>query len=102
VISASDSGKQKTALQMIATMFLLIHFRYPVWGLENVTIKDEPLMINYHAVGIVTLYLALAMAVISGLDYFRMFVKAVMARKRAQEAAAAAAPVAPAAEEKKP
>jgi hypothetical protein len=62
-----------------------------------VTIKDEPLMIDYHAVGIVTLYLALAMAVISGLDYFRMFVKAVMARKRAQEAATP-----PPAEEKKP
>src|SRR6478672_6195530 len=65
VISASDSGKQKTALQMIATMFLLIHFRYPVWGLEQVTIKDEPLVINFHAIGMVTLYLSLAMAWIS-------------------------------------
>ncbi len=82
VISASDSGKQKTALQLIATMFLLIHFRYPVWGLENVTIKDEPLLINYHAVGMVTLYLSLAMAWISGIDYFRLFVKAV--KKRVQ------------------
>jgi CDP-diacylglycerol---glycerol-3-phosphate 3-phosphatidyltransferase len=80
VISASDSGKQKTALQMIAIMFLLIHFRYPVWGLESVTIKDEPLVINFHAVGMVTLYLSLAMAWISGLDYFRLFVKAVSAR----------------------
>ena len=70
VISASDSGKQKTALQMIGTMFLLIHFRYPVWGLEHVRFEDEPLLINYHAVGIVTLYLALAMSWISALDYF--------------------------------
>lgn len=80
VISASDSGKQKTALQMIATVFLLIHFRYPVWGLESVAIKDEPLVIDFHAIGMVTLYLSLAMAWISGLDYFRLFVKAVGAR----------------------
>jgi CDP-diacylglycerol---glycerol-3-phosphate 3-phosphatidyltransferase len=82
VISASDSGKQKTALQMIATVFLLIHFRYPVWGLESVTIKDEPLVIDFHAIGMVTLYLSLAMAWISGVDYFRLFVKAVGARNK--------------------
>lgn len=83
VISASDSGKQKTALQMIATMFLLIHFRYPVWGLEWVFIKDQPLVINYHAVGMVVLYLALAMGWISGIDYFLTFARAVKARAKA-------------------
>jgi CDP-diacylglycerol--glycerol-3-phosphate 3-phosphatidyltransferase len=83
VISASDSGKQKTALQMIATMFLLIHFRYPVWGLEWVFFKDQPLLINYHAVGMVVLYLALAMGWISGIDYFLIFAKAVSARAKA-------------------
>jgi CDP-diacylglycerol--glycerol-3-phosphate 3-phosphatidyltransferase len=77
VISASDSGKQKTALQMIATMFLLIHFSYPVWGLAHVTIKDEKLLINYHAIGLVTLYLAVAMGWISGVDYFLSFARAV-------------------------
>ena len=77
VISASDSGKQKTALQLIGTIFLLIHFKYPVWGLEHVRFRDEPLIINYHAVGIITLYLALAMSWISALDYFLKFVRAV-------------------------
>jgi CDP-diacylglycerol--glycerol-3-phosphate 3-phosphatidyltransferase len=80
VISASDSGKQKTALQLVGTLFLLIHFKYPVWGLEHVYIRNEPLLINFQAVGIVTLYLALAMSVISFLDYFIMFVKAVQAQ----------------------
>jgi CDP-diacylglycerol--glycerol-3-phosphate 3-phosphatidyltransferase len=80
VLSASDQGKQKTALQMVATMFLLIHFRYRVWGLEHLTIRDEPLVINFHSVGIVTLYLALAMSVISAIDYFLLFVRAVAAR----------------------
>ena len=77
VISASDSGKQKTALQLIGTLFLLIHFKYPVWGLENVRFHDEKLVINFHAVGIITLYLALAMSWISALDYFLKFVRAV-------------------------
>jgi CDP-diacylglycerol--glycerol-3-phosphate 3-phosphatidyltransferase len=80
VISASDSGKQKTALQLIGTLFLLIHFKYPVWGLEGVRFRDEPLVINYHAVGIITLYLALAMSWISALDYFLKFVRAVQAQ----------------------
>ena len=86
VLSASDQGKQKTALQMVATMFLLIHFRYRVWGLEHVTIRDEPLLINFHAIGIVTLYLALAMSVISAVDYFLSFVRAVQARGREKRA----------------
>ena len=80
VISASDSGKQKTALQLVGTLFLLIHFKYPVWGLEHVSLRGEPLMINYHAVGIITLYLALAMSWISALDYFMKFVRAVQAQ----------------------
>jgi CDP-diacylglycerol--glycerol-3-phosphate 3-phosphatidyltransferase len=82
VISASDQGKQKTALQMIATMFLLIHFRYRVWGLEELTIRDEPLVIDFHAVGIVTLYLALVLSIVSAGDYFIKFVRAVGARRR--------------------
>lgn len=77
VISASDSGKQKTALQLIGTLFLLIHFKYPVWGLENVRFRDERLLIDFHGVGIITLYLALAMSWISALDYFLKFVRAV-------------------------
>jgi CDP-diacylglycerol--glycerol-3-phosphate 3-phosphatidyltransferase len=77
VISASDSGKQKTALQLIGTIFLLIHFKYPVLGLENVRFREERLLIDYHAVGIITLYLALAMSWISALDYFLKFVRAV-------------------------
>jgi CDP-diacylglycerol--glycerol-3-phosphate 3-phosphatidyltransferase len=91
VISASDSGKQKTALQLIGTMFLLIHFRYPVWGLEHVTIADEKLVIDFHAVGIYTLMLALVMSVLSAVDYFLAFARAVQAEGRRRQAAADAA-----------
>ena len=47
-------------------------------------IKDVRLVINYHAVGIVVLYLALAMGWISGIDYFLTFARAVKARSKAQ------------------
>jgi len=77
VISASDSGKQKTAFQLIGTLFLLIHFRYPLWGYK--------MIIDYHAVGIITLYLALAMSWISALDYFLKFVRAVQAAGKTEE-----------------
>ncbi|HEY7955302.1 MAG TPA: CDP-diacylglycerol--glycerol-3-phosphate 3-phosphatidyltransferase [Polyangia bacterium] len=98
VISASDKGKQKTALQMVGTMFLIIHFSYPVWGLEHVYIKGQRLVINFHGVGIYTLYLALAMSVISGADYFIKFVKAVSASRAPDEPAP---PSEPAGETKK-
>jgi len=91
VLAASTEGKQKTALQMIGTMFLLIHFRYPVWGLEGFQFGGAPVMVDFHQVGVVTLYLALAMAWISALGYFVAFVQAVQRRTKAIAASAAAA-----------
>jgi CDP-diacylglycerol--glycerol-3-phosphate 3-phosphatidyltransferase len=79
VISASDSGKQKTALQLVGTLFLLVHFRYPIWGLEGLALRGRPLVIDYHIVGIYTLYMALFMSWMSAFQYFRSFVRAVSA-----------------------
>ena len=75
VISASDSGKQKTALQLVATLFLLTHFRYPIWG--------TPHWINFHQVGIVILYMAMVMSIFSGVHYFLLFYRAAAERDRA-------------------
>ena len=36
VIAASDGGKIKTALQLVAIMMLLVHFSYPLLGAELV------------------------------------------------------------------
>jgi CDP-diacylglycerol--glycerol-3-phosphate 3-phosphatidyltransferase len=85
IIAAKEQGKQKTALQLIGTMFCLLHFRYPVWGLEHVTIADEKLLIDFHAVGIYTLGLSLVMSIVSGLDYFLGFVRAVQAHAKKEE-----------------
>jgi CDP-diacylglycerol--glycerol-3-phosphate 3-phosphatidyltransferase len=75
VIAASDGGKIKTALQLVAIMMLLIHFRYPVLG-TNI----QP--IDYHRVGLVVLYLSTAASVISGAQYLRSFFDAVLRQSR--------------------
>jgi len=83
VISASEGGKVKTALQLVAIVMLLIHFRYPVLGLDQ--------SIDYHAAGMVVLYVSLAMSVLSGLDYMRKFV-GVLRRQPASPPPGAASP----------
>jgi CDP-diacylglycerol--glycerol-3-phosphate 3-phosphatidyltransferase len=72
VIAASDGGKVKTALQLVALMFLLVHFRYPVIGLDS--------SIDYHQAGMGVLYVSLVMSVVSGADYVRKFFS-VLARE---------------------
>jgi CDP-diacylglycerol--glycerol-3-phosphate 3-phosphatidyltransferase len=72
VIAASDGGKVKTALQLVALMFLLVHFRYPVLGLDR--------SIDYHQAGMGVLYVSLVMSVVSGADYVRKFFS-VLARE---------------------
>jgi CDP-diacylglycerol---glycerol-3-phosphate 3-phosphatidyltransferase len=81
VIAASEGGKVKTALQLVAIVMLLIHFRYPVLGME--------VSVDYHAAGMVTLYVSLAMSLISGADYLRRFI-AVLGRE--DESAGSPAP----------
>jgi hypothetical protein len=64
----------------VGTILLLIHFKYPVLGVDR--LGDEPLLIDFHSVGIITLYLALVMSVFSAIDYFRHFVRAIQARAK--------------------
>ena len=67
IIAASEGGKIKTALQLVATVLLLVHFRYPVLGLG--------FSIDYHKAGLWLLYISLAMSVLSGADYVRGFLR---------------------------
>jgi CDP-diacylglycerol--glycerol-3-phosphate 3-phosphatidyltransferase len=55
-IQASRLGKQKTFAQNIAVTALMIH--YSIFGIDA------------HAVGMVILYIALGLTIISGVDYF--------------------------------
>jgi CDP-diacylglycerol---glycerol-3-phosphate 3-phosphatidyltransferase len=67
VIAASEGGKIKTALQLVAISLLLIHFRYPILGLGD--------SIDYHRVGMSLLYLSLAMSITSAVGYVRGFMR---------------------------
>jgi CDP-diacylglycerol--glycerol-3-phosphate 3-phosphatidyltransferase len=76
VISASDSGKIKTALQLVAIMMLLIHFRYPALG--------TPWTVDYHRAGLIVLYVSTAVSLFSGIQYMRHVLSAALAEARAQ------------------
>lgn len=66
IVAASKIGKQKTLSQVIAISALLIH--YPIFGLDA------------HKIGIVVLYIALALTIWSGLDYAFKFSKWALKR----------------------
>ena len=71
VIAASDGGKVKTALQLVALMFLLVHFRYPVLGTNY--------SIDYHQAGHGGAVRLAGDVGLVGADYMRKFF-AVLAR----------------------
>ena len=59
VISADELGKKKMVFQIVAILGLLLHYEY--FG------------INFHAVGMFFLWLAVALTLWSGFNYFRRF-----------------------------
>jgi CDP-diacylglycerol--glycerol-3-phosphate 3-phosphatidyltransferase len=76
VIAASDGGKIKTALQLVAIMMLLIYFRYPALGTS--------IQVDYQRAGRVVLYLSTAVSLFSGVQYMRHFLAAALQQPRAQ------------------
>jgi CDP-diacylglycerol--glycerol-3-phosphate 3-phosphatidyltransferase len=73
VIAASDGGKIKTALQLVAIGMLLIHFRYPMLGLGA--------SVDYHQAGLYILYLSAGVSIWSAVEYIRAFARTVSAQK---------------------
>src|SRR6478735_3337103 len=75
VISASDGGKIKTALQLVAIMMLLIHFSYPllVVGID----------FDYHVAGRWLLYVSMVVSLYSGGEYMWHFLSAALKQSRA-------------------
>ena len=62
LVPAQELGKYKMILQMFALESLLVHYRYPVPG--------TGLEVDFHAAGMVFLWMALVLAVWSGVDYY--------------------------------
>lgn len=76
VIAAGQAGKYKTALQMIAVMFLVVHFPYTVWffGLY-------PMTVDFHVVGMWVLGGSVGFSMVSAVLYFRDFFRALDGRR---------------------
>jgi CDP-diacylglycerol--glycerol-3-phosphate 3-phosphatidyltransferase len=64
VIAASDLGKYKTVFEVAAITFLILNGEY--------------FSIDFYLVGMVLLWIALTMTVISGIDYFKTFLKTII------------------------
>ena len=61
ILPAEELGKYKTIFQMFAVEALLLHYRYPIPATE--------LAVDFHAAGMLFLWIALVLAVWSGVDY---------------------------------
>ena len=64
IIAASDLGKGKMIMQISAIIGLLLHYQY--------------MGIDFHTVGILLLWVALALTTWSGFDYFNKFIKVIL------------------------
>jgi len=76
VIAAGEGGKAKTALQMVAVLFLMLHHRYLVdfWFVE----WD----VDFNLAGLWLLYLSVFFAITSAGEYVKLFVEAVDAKNQ--------------------
>ena len=74
VIAASEGGKIKTALQLIAITMLLVYFRYPALGTS--------ITVDYQRAGLWILYISMAMSLFSGAQYMRQFLAAALQKPR--------------------
>ena len=68
VISASQGGKWKTSLQLCGIICLMLHYHFGIdYGFGRVLVTD------FHAVGLVVLYLSLGTSIASAVEYVRAF-----------------------------
>lgn len=67
VIESSMFAKYKTAFQIFAVIALLIHYDY------SLAFAGVSFEVNFHAVGMGLIYVALGITLWTGYDYFRKF-----------------------------
>ena len=67
VISASQGGKWKTSLQLTGIICLMLHYHYPIDYLAGIWETD------FHAAGMVLIYISLVPGVVSAVQYVREF-----------------------------
>lgn len=76
VISARQWGKDKTFLQMVGILLLIAHFRYPIFG--------TPIYVDFHQVGLYTIYISLVLSIFSAIEYIQLFAEAVNKNDKSQ------------------
>jgi CDP-diacylglycerol--glycerol-3-phosphate 3-phosphatidyltransferase len=69
LLPAQELGKYKMIFQMFAVEALLLHYAYPIPG--------TGLVIDFHAGGMVFLWVALVLAVWSGADYYMRILRQI-------------------------
>ncbi|MBU1219281.1 CDP-diacylglycerol--glycerol-3-phosphate 3-phosphatidyltransferase [Myxococcota bacterium] len=74
VISASHSGKSKTAFQFIGITWLLVHYPYYLIGTD--------IVLDFHRMGLYILYLSLVLSLFSAFEYFALFRETVERKNR--------------------
>ena len=75
VMAAGRGGKDKTALQMVAILLLIVQQSYVVnFGFWQVEVEMA-------SMGLILLYLSLFFAIMSAGEYFKLFVEAVDAKE---------------------
>ncbi len=74
VIAARDLGKTKTAFQMVGLWALILNHPYPI------ELFPEP--VDFHRLGLAFLYISLFFSVLSAVDYFVGFFRAIQNRER--------------------
>jgi CDP-diacylglycerol--glycerol-3-phosphate 3-phosphatidyltransferase len=84
VMAAKDSGRYKTAFQLVGILCLMIHYTY------SIDFLFVSAAIDFHVVGLWLIYISLGFSIFSAAVYIRDFVRAVLARE-AREAAEDAA-----------
>jgi CDP-diacylglycerol---glycerol-3-phosphate 3-phosphatidyltransferase len=76
VIAAQQGGKDKTALQMVAVLLLILHHPYQLhFGFAS-------FRVDLNQAGLFLLYVSLVFAITSAGEYIKLFVEAVEAKER--------------------
>lgn len=83
VMAAVRGGKDKTAIQMVAILLLIVHHRYVI------DFYFFEVSVSLGQAGLLLLYLSLILAVTSAGEYVKIFVEAVDAKERRLRADAA-------------
>jgi len=77
VIAAGQGGKEKTALQMVAILMLIVHHPYDIdFFFFQVPHAD------LHGIGLILLYASVVFAITSAGEYIKLLVEAVEAKER--------------------